>query len=146
MEVFGGSYYDGYRVGFRPVLRWRPIRQLLFAASYRHERHWGLDRAPDDPLCNDESDVIAKPCGDSFTVRVVSGRFELQLSPDLSWNNLVQYDNDSQEASFQSRFRWTITPGSDLFLILNQGFLAENDTLKAARTEPLAKLAWTFRF
>ena len=146
IEVFGGSYYDGYRYAIIPRIRWRPTRQLLFSLSYRHTRHWGLDRRPDDALCNDESDTIPRPCGNSFTVRIATARFEVQLSPDLSWNNLVQYDNSSDEMNFQSRFRWTITPGSDLFLIFNQGFRAREDTLKAERTQPIAKLTWTFRF
>jgi hypothetical protein len=79
-------------------------------------------------------------------VRIATARFELQLSPDISWNNLVQYDNGSDEINVQSRFRWTITPGSDLFLILNQGFIDEGNSFDAGRTEPLVKLAWTFRF
>ena len=77
---------------------------------------------------------------------IATGRFEVQFSPDVSWNTLVQYDNSSDEMNVQSRFRWTIQPGSDLFLILNQGFLAENGSLAAGRTEPIVKLAWTFRF
>ncbi len=146
IEVFGGTFYDGYRVVVEPRIEWRPTRALLFAASYSHQRHWGLSRAADDALCNDESDVIPQECGNSFTVHIATGRFEVQFSPDLSWNNLVQYDNNSDEMSFQSRVRWTITPGSDLFLILGQGFEATHDTLKAGRTEPLVKLSWTFRF
>ncbi len=85
-------------------------------------------------------------CGTRFTVHIATARFEIQLSPDVSWNNLVQYDNSSDEINLESRFRWTITPGSDLFLILSQGFVDENDHFEAERTEPLVELAWTFRF
>jgi hypothetical protein len=143
-EIFGGGYYDGYRVGVISRIEWRPTRRLLFAGSYRHTRHWGLDRASDLALCDE--DAVTPHCGNSFTVRIVTARFEIQLSPDVSWNNLVQYDNSSDEINFESRFRWTITPGSDLFLILNQGFIDESDHFEAGRTEPLVKLAWTFRF
>jgi hypothetical protein len=147
LEVFGGEWYDGYRVGVLPRVEWRPTRQLLFALSYSHTRHWGLDRlGASSSLCNVDSDVDPAPCGNSFTVRIATARFELQLSPDISWNNLVQYDNGSDEINVQSRFRWTITPGSDLFLILNQGFIDEGNSFDAGRTEPLVKLAWTFRF
>jgi hypothetical protein len=147
IEVFGGEWYDGYRIGLLPRVEWRPTRQLLFALSYAHSRHWALDRlGSSNALCNVDSDVDPVPCGNSFTVRIATVRFELQLSPDISWNNLVQYDNASDEINVQSRFRWTITPGSDLFLILNQGFIDEGNSFDAGRTEPLVKLAWTFRF
>lgn len=146
LELFGGDYYGGSRLGFISRVQWEPISQLVLALSYRHTRHWGLLRAEPGPLCNDESDTVAAACGDSFTVRVATALVRLQLSPDLSWNNLVQYDNASDEMNIQSIFRWTVTPGSDLFLVLNQGFLADAGSLRAERTEALAKLTWTFRF
>ncbi len=144
LEVFGGGYYTGYRVGVISRIEWRPARYLLFAGSYRYTRHWSLDRAPASALCNEQAPLAR--CGNRFTVHIATARFGIQLSPDVSWNNLVQYDNSSDEINLESRFRWTITPGSDLFLILSQGFVDENDHFEAERTEPLVKLAWTFRF
>ena len=146
LNVRGGSFYDGYRLIVQPEIEWRPIRQLRLGASYSRRRHWNLQRLPDDPVCNEDSDTIATPCGNSFTVNIVTARLEVQLSPDLSWNNLVQFENDTDEVLWQSRVRWTVTPGSDIFLILNQGFLAESGKLKETRTEPLVRVAWTFRF
>ena len=146
LELFGGEYYDGSRFGFVSRVQWEPISQLVLALSYRHTRHWELVRAESGPLCNDESVTVAADCGDSFTVRVATALVRLQLSPDLSWNNLVQYDNASDQLNIQSIFRWTVTPGSDLFLVLNQGLLADDGTLRAQRTEAIAKLTWTFRF
>ena len=143
IEVSGGGYFSGYRVGVDTQLRWEPIPQLLVVLRYNHLRHWGLERTRRSASSDDPDPGIG---GNSFTVRIATARVEVQLSPDLTWSNLVQYDNGSDQMSLQSRFRWTITPGSDLFLVLNQGFIAEDETLKAGRTEPLVKLAWTFRF
>ena len=133
------------RVSLRlfPRIQWRPNRYLLFSASYQRTWFW-LDRER-STLCGDD-DTVVERCGNSFVVNIATARFEVQLSPDMSWNTIVQYDNGSDEVNVQSRFRWTIQPGSDLFLILNQGFLAESWSLEAGRTEPLVKLAWTFRF
>jgi hypothetical protein len=148
VEVFGGEYYDGWRVGVHSALRWEPIRQLLFSVSYRHTRHWDLHRLPDDSICKTDpaDDFDTSGCGDSFTVRIASARVEVQISPDLTWNNLVQYDNGSDEMNLQSIMRWTITPGSDLFVVFNQGFFVEHNEVRAGRTQPLVKLGWTFRF
>jgi len=44
-----------------------------------------------------------------------------------------------------SRFRWIIEDGRELFVVVNQGFDARDD-LEATRTAPLVKLQWTFRF
>lgn len=143
LDVNGGQFFGGHRVQVAPKVEWRPTRHLLFGASYTQIWAW-LDPV-DSALCAAD-EVTVKRCGANFTARIATGRFELQLSPDVSWNTLIQYENASNHLGFQSRVRWTITPGSDLFVILNQGFFAEDGVLKIGRTEPLVKLAWTFRF
>ena len=57
-----------------------------------------------------------------FNVRIVSAKLNLSFTPDLSWNTIVQYDNVSSEVGLNSRIRWTYRPGSDLFLVANQGW------------------------
>ena len=42
LEVFGGEYYDGWRLGFISRVQWEPVRHLLFALSYSHSRYWDL--------------------------------------------------------------------------------------------------------
>ena len=83
----------------------------------------------------------------SFTSRLAQARVDLHFSPDVSWRNLVQYDNDSRNLSVQSRLRWTITPGSDLFMVFGTGWLrTERDSFRPEGVEATAKLVWTFRF
>ena len=142
LEFSGGEFYNGVRWNAISRLRWQPNPRFLFELSYNHTQVW-LDRAY-STLC-DEDEQVAVRCGNTFTVRVATARGAIQFSPDLSWNLLVQYENDTNEMSMETRLRWTIQPGNDLFLIFRQSFLAEDHRLKAARTEPLVKLAWTFR-
>ena len=89
-------------------------------------------------------------------VRLVQGNFFTQLfsvqanynfSPDISWSNLVQYDNESRLFGFQSRFRWIIKPGSDLFLVLNRGWerTFEHDYVSSYNRGTI-KLQYNFRF
>ena len=47
------------------------------------------------------------------------------LSPSLSFSNLIQYDNRSRNLGWQSRVRWTLQPGNDLFFAFNQGWIQE---------------------
>ncbi len=52
-----------------------------------------------------------------FTTHTWSGRVDVSFSPDLSWKNLVQYDSDSKNLSAQTRVRWILEPGQELFLV-----------------------------
>lgn len=82
-----------------------------------------------------------------FFTQLFSIRADINFSPDLSWANLVQYDNSSRILGFQSRFRWIIQPGNDLFLILNRGW--EKDLERryvSVFDRGTAKLQYTFRF
>jgi hypothetical protein len=45
----------------------------------------------------------------------------------VSWSNLVQYDSESRVLGLQSRFRWILRPGNDLFLVVNRGWSRELD-------------------
>jgi hypothetical protein len=70
------------------------------------------------------------------------------VTANLSWANLAQYDNESTVAGLQSRFRWVLQPGNDLFLIVNRGW---RRTFDEGRFDPvldraLAKLQYTVRF
>ena len=78
----------------------------------------------------------------------ITARADYNFSPDVSWANLIQYDNESRVAGLQSRFRWILRPGNDLFLVLNRGWVRSLDD---NRFEPsfdrgCAKLQYTFRF
>jgi len=57
-----------------------------------------------------------------FTTQLFELRVDYSFSPDVSWSNLVQYDSASAILGFQSRFRWILEPGNDLFLIFNRGW------------------------
>jgi hypothetical protein len=84
----------------------------------------------------------------SFNTNIVTLKADYNVTPNLSWANLAQYDNKSSLAGLQSRLRWILQPGNDLFLIINRGW---RRTLDESRFEPLfdrasAKLQYTFRF
>ena len=64
----------------------------------------------------------------------------------LSWTTLVQYDNVTDTIGINSRVRWIIEPGSELFVVLNQGLIARRGRIERGVTEPRIKLSWTFRF
>jgi hypothetical protein len=93
------------------------------------------------------------PEGD-FIARIMTANINYAASPRLSFSNLVQYDNRSRNLGWQSRIRWTLEPGSDLFFAFNQGWIHEleegedNDSLRfrPQDTKVSAKFQYSYRF
>ena len=86
------------------------------------------------------------PAGE-FTAKVLQCRLELNATPNLGWSNLVQYDSDSRELGFQSRLRWRVRPGSDLFVVVNRGWVHDEDgSYRRYFDRGSAKVQHTFRF
>jgi len=70
----------------------------------------------------------------------------LALSPDFSWNTVVQYDNISRQLGLNSRIRWTWSPGNDVFLVVNNGWQYETGDFRSTDTGVTLKVGSTFRF
>ncbi len=85
-----------------------------------------------------------------FTARVHTATVNYALSPFLSLSNLIQYDNRSRNLGLQSRLRWTLEPGRDLFVVFGQGWIQEPSgsgrTFTSQDTKVSAKFQYTFRF
>lgn len=89
----------------------------------------------------------------NFTARILSSKVSYAASPSLSFSNLVQYDNRSRNLGWQSRVRWTLRPGNDLFFAYQQGWI-ETETETGSRTRRFkaednklsAKFQYSFRF
>lgn len=88
------------------------------------------------------------PEGD-FIARIFTSNVDYSISPFLSFTNLVQYDNRSNNLGWQSRMRWTLQPGNDLFLVFNQGWIQDpmgGFRFQARDTKVSTKFQYTFRF
>jgi hypothetical protein len=88
------------------------------------------------------------PEGD-FTARIFTSTLNYSASPFFSLANLVQYDNRSRNLGWQSRVRWTMRPGNDLFFAFQQGWIREDLDDVRFRTQDSkvsAKLQYTLRF
>jgi len=121
-----------------------------FYAGNRRQVELGLTLKPNTHVAlslRTERNDVSLPQG-SFYTQIVTVRADYNFTANVSWANLAQYDNESRIAGLQSRFRWILQPGNDLFLVLNRGWYR---TLDDQRFEPgfdrgSAKLQYTFRF
>ena len=85
----------------------------------------------------------------NFVARIVSTQINYAVSPFLSFSNLIQFDNRSGNLGLQSRVRWTLKPGNDLFFIFGQGWIQEMGGFYDFRQQDsrlATKLQYTFRF
>jgi hypothetical protein len=95
--------------------------------------------------------TFAKLPQGNFVARIFSSTIDYSVSPLLTFQNLIQFDNRSGNLGLQSRVRWTITPGSDLFFIFGQGWLQELDErggldFRVHDSKLATKLQYAFRF
>ena len=129
-SVFGGTgargFYDGERYDASIGAEWRPSALFTGEAEF---------------VYND----INLPQGD-FEVEILRTRADLQFSPDLTWSNVVQWDNRSNRASLNSRVRWEYEPGSEIFVVYNEGYDVDGSELRSAERQATIKIGAAFRF
>jgi hypothetical protein len=88
---------------------------------------------------------IDLPTGNADVV-VGGARANLSFNPRVSWNTVVQYDNVSETVGINSRLKWIVRPGSNIFLVANYGYDVEDGTFRTLSRELTTKIGWTFRF
>jgi hypothetical protein len=84
-----------------------------------------------------------------FVARILSSQVNFAASPFLSFSNLIQYDNLSRNLGWQSRMRWIVQPGNDLFLVFTQGWIQNavgGFRFDAHDSKVSTKLQYTARF
>ena len=86
-----------------------------------------------------------------FIARIATSNINYAASPSLSLSNLIQYDNRSRNLGWQSRVRWTLRPGNDLFFAFNQGWVQEEADDRSLRfrsqdTKVSGKFQSSYRF
>jgi hypothetical protein len=85
----------------------------------------------------------------NFVARVITSQISYSASPYLSFSNLVQYDNRTRNLGWQSRVRWILRPGNDVFFVFSQGWLQDprgGYRFSAEDSKISAKLQYTLRF
>ncbi len=103
--------------------------------------------APHFQMSFDTEQTFVRLREGNFVARVFSLRADYSVSPFLTFFNLVQYDNESRDLGWQSRVRWILRPGNEVFLVFNQGWLRRPDgSFRSASTGLAGKLQYTFRF
>jgi hypothetical protein len=121
-----GEFFEGTRTDLEAEISWRPSRYFTGAVGY-------------------EQNQIDLPEG-SFVVDQGTVRFDTALSPDLSWSNFVQFDNESDTLGWNSRLQWILRPGEELNLVYNDTVAREEGSFVTISQSAALKLQYTLRF
>jgi len=126
-----GSFFDGHLTQWENYLKWTSPRGRVQLEATA-ENDFGRLREG------------------NFVQRLWQLQGAYAWTPNLVLTSFVQYDTESQNVGTNTRLRWTIRPGNDLFIVWNRGWqrivLSPNDTSIVPQSDVLAvKLRWTFR-
>jgi Domain of unknown function (DUF5916) len=128
--VWFGGFYDGHLTQLLGFVNWTEGSGHLQLAL------------------NLEQDYGYLPEGD-FIFRLWQLKAVYAFSPELLLSTFLQYDSESRDLGLNARLRWTIHPGSDLFLVWNRGWKHPLDEVTTGFLVPeadqvIVKLRWTF--
>jgi len=98
-----GGYYHGERQSLTGAVNFIVGRTLLFEPNYTRNR-------------------IALPGRPVYTSNVLNVRVSHSFSPNLFLKGFAQYNDDRRTASFNFLFWYIYKPGSDLYIVYNQGW------------------------
>ncbi|MFN0729722.1 DUF5916 domain-containing protein [Polaribacter gochangensis] len=99
-----GQFYNGNKYSLEGNLNWRiePFFQTKVQVNYNYI-------SLPDPYAN-------------ASIWLVGPRFDVTFNKNLFWNTLIQYSNQEQSLSVNSRLQWRFAPLSDLFIAYNDNY------------------------
>ena len=97
-----GGYYNGDRQAVRLNMTIQVGKTLLFEPNYTHNR-------------------VQLPGRPDYASNVLNFRASHSFSPDFYLKGFIQYNDDRKTASFNFLWWYHYKPGSDLYVVYNQG-------------------------
>ncbi len=126
LALEAGDFFDGERTSQGLALLWHP--GPFFNGRCAYER-------------ND----VSLPNGD-FDTQLAQLRANFSFTPELSWNNFLQWDTESDTLGVQSRLRWIPVPHQEVFLVFNQTRESDSSSSAPLFEELSFKITYAVRF
>ncbi|MEM7516690.1 MAG: DUF5916 domain-containing protein, partial [Planctomycetota bacterium] len=126
LELGFGDFFDGTRSSVEANLDVRRFDPLVLSLEYEY----------------DDIDLE----GGSFDVHTARTRVEFQFTPEVTWSNVLQYDNVTDALGWNARLWWIPQPGRELFLVANQGWEVTGGDFDPTASQYTFKLGTTLRF
>jgi len=103
-----GEFYNGSKISSQIDLGYR------IEPKFRGSVKFNYDKVSLPELYN------------SANIFLIAPKLEFTFTKNIYWSSLVQYSNQNDNLSFNSRFQWRFAPLSDLFLVYNDNYYTEN--------------------
>jgi hypothetical protein len=120
-----GDFYDGRRSDYEAALNWRPSRFFSGGLGY-------------------ELSVVELPQG-NLDAHVGLVRLDFAFSPDLTWSNFAQFDNESDSLGWNSRVQWVRRPGETFNLVVNEAIERSDGEIETVGREFVLAVRYTLR-
>ena len=99
-----GRFYNGHRYSVKGSLNWRAQPYLSGSIQMQMDR---IELPAPYP---------------STTILLVGPRFDVTFSKSMFWATFIQYSNQRQNFSINTRLQWRFAPLSDLFIVYNDNY------------------------
>jgi hypothetical protein len=126
LEIEAGGFWSGSRTQYGAEISLRPST--------------GIELNPEYVRTNVRLDE------GNFSTDLFRISANLDFTTSLFITTTIQYDNLSKLLATNNRFRWIITPGSDLFLVYNHNWIEDESRFRTLQRSGTVKLSYTHRF
>ncbi|MFP4529456.1 MAG: DUF5916 domain-containing protein [Candidatus Kapaibacterium sp.] len=124
--IWGGGYYSGNLTTYYASGMVNINRHLNVAADFETN--------------------IGRFGSAEFTTHEIGGRVEYSYSPKLHTSFFGQWNNQDREALLNFRLNWIPSPGSDLYIVVNQRISSTGGAISLLNTTILSKFVWRLGF
>ena len=128
LRFSNGGFFNGDLLSLEPYVAWTPSERVSFALELGYDRY-------DFP-------------GQTATTRQITFENEIAFNAKLSLVTLLQYDNLSEDIGINSRLRYNLAAGQDIWFVVNHNMLRDpmDDRFHSTRSVAAAKIRYTFRY
>jgi hypothetical protein len=128
LRVEDGGWYGGDRTQFRPEVDWTPNEHLRFSLKYDYNKY----EFPDA----------------TAITRQITFQNDIAFNAKWSLVTLAQYDNVSEDIGINSRLRYNLSAGQDIWFVINHNMHRDpiDDRFHSQQSVAALKIRYTFRY
>ena len=126
LELISEGFWSGKRTEYQNNLTIRPLEGINLSFGYIYSK------------------VNLKE--GNFKTNLIRILGDFDFSPFISFSSNVQYDDISKEIGMNNRFKYTLTPGSDIYFVYNHNWIGDKGKYKTTSMLGATKITYTQRF
>ena len=126
IELNAEGFWSGNRTEYQNTLTLRPFSGMNLSLGYIHSN--------------------VKLNEGNFKTNLIRFLGDFDLSPFISFSSNIQYDDISKRIGMNNRFKYTITPGSDIYFVYNHNWVDDSGKYKTSSILGTSKITYTHRF